>query len=133
MIWLLHDLYFDYDCCCASLWLFPSEGTEACTTHCNQQMEHIQYWTWPWLSLKSHCFNALNYNSCLNLSPPTTDTSIETQVLLSDYSLKRNASLFTFSDVNDRTNANQVSPFWSHLWFIWVTWLPLTTTLPLDE
>lgn len=55
-------------------------------------------------TLKPHCFNALRYNRCFNLSWPFTHTGNETRVLfLSDYPRKEKFSplpIFNVSHVN---------------------------------
>lgn len=99
----------------AAVHLNLRDDITACTSQSNQQMEHIRYWIWPSLTLKSHCFSVL-FNSCFSLSPPTIDTREESQVpLLSEYSLKRRIlPIFTFSDMNEWRNGAR-STFWLFL------------------
>lgn len=93
-----------------------SEATKAFTTESNQQMEHIQYWIWAWLSLRSHLFNVLNSNSCFTLSPLSTDAGEKHTVRIQLDEKHSILCLSCFSDVDSWANVNQVPPTsWIHL------------------
>lgn len=84
--------------------------TRAHTIQYNQQMEHIQCWKWPLLNFKSHWFTVLNYNSCSNLGPPTTDARRKPQVVpLSDYILKETLPSMPFLIWMSWTHVNLIS------------------------
>lgn len=97
------------------------------------------------VSVSNHTGSVLNYSSCSSPGSPTADAREETQVLpLSDCSLKRSTSLFSFPDVNEWANliiclihlkADRTS---LHSWLLsrhssalkWIMYQSLSSSLP---